>query len=158
MSLPFAGEDCLVCNLAVGTEFLIVQAKGITLYASIAYALSFDVGIDTMPQLQLDFQGVHGCCNATFSAAGVYNVTIYDVQDLLFGDHVLMLRLVDTSGNLIGASAGGAICFDYAVVNEAALPPFSCASFPVAFSHASFPVAFSRPFISVRLPFLFLEL
>jgi hypothetical protein len=39
MSVPFTGEDCLICNLAVGAELLIVQARG-SLFTPCSYMRS----------------------------------------------------------------------------------------------------------------------
>jgi hypothetical protein len=70
---------------------------------------------------QSHFDGVYGCCSNGVSP--VYNFTIYDVQNLPLGDHVLVLRLLDTSGNLYADTGASILWFDYAVVNETATPP-----------------------------------
>jgi hypothetical protein len=96
---------------------------GITLYALIIWALSFSISIDGIASSASHFDGVYGCCNPT--APEVHNFTIYDIQNLLLGDHVLVLRLLDTSGFLASGSSGSTLSFDYAVVNETATPPSS---------------------------------
>jgi hypothetical protein len=74
-----------------------------------------------MASSQSHFDGVYGCCNDTFS--GVYNFTISDTQNLPLGNHVLVLRLLDTSGYLYNGYSGSTLGFDYAMVNETATPP-----------------------------------
>jgi hypothetical protein len=46
MSVPFTGEDCLMCNLTVGTKLLIVQARG-SLCTPISYLRSRSTSAST---------------------------------------------------------------------------------------------------------------
>jgi hypothetical protein len=73
----------------------------------------------------MHFEGVYGCCNSTIGPAN--NVTLYNLQGLPEANHVLTVRLVDTTGKVFIGN-GSEMRFDYALVNgtaSAVSSPFS---------------------------------
>jgi hypothetical protein len=87
--------------------------------------LSFNVSIDGTALSQSHFEGVYGCCTGEIPALD--NFTLYSIQNLPLGDHVLVLRLLDTSGYVFSAAvdasgSGSVLFFDYAVVNAPPSP------------------------------------
>ena len=84
--------------------------SGITLFAVLLMAVDFQITIDGSNSTNLSY---------------MYNVSIYDKQNLNPGPHVLELTLLNATGSNADHLDRSCIYVDYAVINETSLyiPP-----------------------------------
>jgi len=112
------------------------NGSGITLYAEVTYALTFNVSIDGGTPTTHELDGVWGCCYDNIHPAS--NISIYDVSSLSPSDHTLLFTLLNSTEGYIppGPPNNSYIAFDYAVVSELDPNSTSSVTLPHSASHS----------------------